>query len=58
MKHRVTIQRAGSAVYQADVEADSRREAVEKVFARESTPGWALQTRWQDVLVEELPDDK
>jgi hypothetical protein len=57
MKHRVTIQRDGSVVYQADIEADSRREAVEKVFARQSTPEWALQSRWQDVLVEELPDN-
>jgi len=56
VKHRVTIQRDGAVVYQADIEADSRREAVEKVFARQSTPEWALQSRWQDVLVEELPD--
>jgi len=58
VKHRVTIQRDGSAVYQTNIEADSRPEAVEKVFARQSTPEWARQSRWQDVLVEELSDNR
>jgi hypothetical protein len=56
VKHRVTIQRDGSPVYEAEVDADSKREAVEKVLARASTPEWAINSRWQDVVVDELPE--
>jgi hypothetical protein len=57
VRYQVRIQREGFPIYRAEVDAENESEAVDKVFERETTPAWALESDWQDVTVDEVTDE-